>query len=104
MPDNIGRRSAIGYGLVALAGMMSSTVALSASAQATGARPNIVVFLGDDLGLLDTGPYGRKDVRTPNLDKLAAAGQAFDRAFVSSPACAPSAMRTAISPVRCATV
>lgn len=66
------------------------------------ARPNIVVFLADDLGLLDTGPYGSKDARTPNLDRLAAAGQSFDRAFVASPACAPSraALLTGLMPAR----
>lgn len=102
MPENIGRRSALAYGLVALAGVMSSTLAVSASAQTTSSQPNIVVFLGDDLGSLDTGPYGRKDVRTPNLDRLAAAGQTFDRAFVSSPACAPSraSLLTGLMPAR----
>lgn len=66
------------------------------------ARPNIVVFLADDLGLLDTSPYGSRDARTPNLDKLASEGQLFERAFVASPACAPSraALLTGLMPAR----
>ncbi|MFA6545838.1 MAG: sulfatase [Limisphaerales bacterium] len=66
------------------------------------ARPNIVVFLCDDLGLLDSTPYGATDVRTPNLQRLADGGITFDRAFVASPACAPSraAMLCGIMPAR----
>jgi hypothetical protein len=33
-------------------------------------KPNVVVFLCDDLGLLDSTPYGATDVRTPNLQRL----------------------------------
>lgn len=74
----------------------------SPSPSPTAKRPNIVVFLADDLGLLDTGPYGSRDARTPNIDRLAAAGQSFDRAFVASPACAPSraALLTGLMPAR----
>jgi uncharacterized sulfatase len=66
------------------------------------ARPNILVFLADDLGYQDTGPWGDRNVRTPNLNKLAASGLAFDRAFVASPACAPSraALLTGLMPAR----
>ena len=60
------------------------------SAAQPSARPNIVVFLTDDHSLRDSSVYGAKDVRTPNMDRLAAAGLAFDRAFVASPSCAPS--------------
>ena len=36
--------------------------------------PNIVFILADDLGINDLGCYGRKDHRTPHLDRLAAEG------------------------------
>lgn len=66
------------------------------------ARPHIVVFFTDDLGVMDTTVYGSKDVRTPNVERLAAAGMTFDRAFVASPACAPSraALLTGLMPAR----
>lgn len=66
------------------------------------ARPHIVVFFTDDLGVLDTTVYGSKDVQTPNVERLAAAGMTFDRAFVASPACAPSraALLTGLMPAR----
>jgi N-sulfoglucosamine sulfohydrolase len=65
-------------------------------------RPNIVIFLTDDHSLLDSTVYGAKDVRTPNMQRLAAAGLTFDRAFVASPSCAPSraALLTGLMPVR----
>lgn len=71
-------------------------------ARPTAARPNLVIFLADDLGYKDTGPYANRDVRTPNLDRLANQGIAFDRAFVASPACAPSraALLTGLMPAR----
>jgi uncharacterized sulfatase len=65
-------------------------------------RPNLVIFLADDLGYKDTGAYSNRDVRTPNLDRLTAQSIAFDRAFVASPACAPSraALLTGLMPAR----
>jgi phosphoglycerol transferase MdoB-like AlkP superfamily enzyme len=65
-------------------------------------KPDIVVFLSDDHGQLDSTPYGATDVRTPNMQRLADAGLVFDRAFVASPACAPSraAMLTGLMPAR----
>lgn len=65
-------------------------------------QPNIVVFLCDDLGLLDCTPYGATDVRTPNMQRLANEGIVFNNAFVASPACAPSraAMLCGLMPAR----
>ena len=53
-------------------------------------RPNIVVFVGDDLGWRDTGPYGNAAVRTPNIDRLARTGLLVRYAFGTSPQCSPS--------------
>jgi N-sulfoglucosamine sulfohydrolase len=73
--------------------------ATSASADA---KPHVVLFLADDLGVLDCGPYGGKDVPTPNMDRLAKDGLTFRKAFVSSPSCAPSraALLTGLDPMR----
>lgn len=66
------------------------------------APPTIVVFLADDHGLADSTPYGSKDARTPNMQRIADAGMTFTRAFVASPSCAPSraAMLTGLMPAR----
>lgn len=65
------------------------------------ARPNLVIFLADDLGR-DVPPWGDANARTPNITKLAKDGLSFDRAFVASPACAPSraALLTGLMPAR----
>lgn len=65
-------------------------------------RPNVVIFIADDLGWHDMGTYGNRDVRTPNIDKLATEGTKFNRAFAASPTCAPSrsALFTGLYPMR----
>jgi len=64
--------------------------------------PNIVVFISDDHTTLDSSVYGSKDVKTPHMDRLAADGMTFDRAFVASPSCAPSrgSLLTGLMPCR----
>ena len=65
-------------------------------------RPDIVLFLADDLSWGDCSIFGGKDVPTPNMDRLAAEGMTFSRAFVASPSCAPSraALLTGLDPMR----
>ncbi|WP_244648074.1 MULTISPECIES: sulfatase-like hydrolase/transferase [unclassified Lentimonas] len=53
-------------------------------------RPNIVFLLTDDQRWDTLGCYGRTDVRTPNIDQLAAQGVAFDNAFYAVAICMPS--------------
>lgn len=64
--------------------------------------PNIVIFLNDDHGQLDSTPYGSRGFRTPNIQRLADAGLTFTHAFVASPSCAPSraALLTGLMPAR----
>ena len=52
--------------------------------------PNIVVFVGDDLGWRDTRPYGNRAVRTPSIERLARSGLLVRYAYVTSPQCSPS--------------
>ena len=52
-------------------------------------KPNILWIVGENLKL-DLGCYGAKNVKTPNLDKLAAQGERYTKVFSTSPVCAPS--------------
>ena len=52
-------------------------------------KPNILWIVGENLKL-DLGCYGAKNVRTPNLDGLAAEGERYTKVFSTSPVCAPS--------------
>lgn len=65
-------------------------------------RPDIVIFLTDDQSQLDCSPYGSKEWRTPNVQRLAESGLTFTHAFVASPSCAPSraALLTGLMPAR----
>lgn len=54
----------------------------------SGSRPNIIIVLADDLGYSDLGCYGG-EIRTPNLDRLAANGLRFTR-FYNAGRCCPS--------------
>ncbi len=67
-----------------------------------GPKPDIVIFLSDDQSRLDASPYGARELRTPQMQRLADAGLTFDHAFVASPSCAPSraALLTGLMPAR----
>ncbi len=56
----------------------------------TTRRPNVVLFLADDLGCHDLGAWGATDLRTPNIDALAAGGTRFTNWYAAAPVCAPS--------------
>lgn len=62
---------------------------------------NVVLVFADDLGTLDLGCYGSSDLRTPNLDALAARGVRFTDFHVAAPVCSPSraALLTGLPPI-----
>jgi choline-sulfatase len=53
-------------------------------------RPNVLWICADDHAPYVCGAYGNKVVRTPNLDRLAAGGMRFDRAYSNAPVCTAS--------------
>lgn len=53
-------------------------------------HPNIVVIYVDDLGYGDVGCYGARNVRTPNIDRIAAEGCRFTDGHSSAATCTPS--------------
>ncbi|MEQ1824835.1 MAG: sulfatase-like hydrolase/transferase [Pirellula sp.] len=59
-------------------------------ASAKDKKPNVVFILTDNQGAWTLGCYGNKDIRTPNIDKLAAQGMRFTRALSSNPVCSPT--------------
>ena len=54
------------------------------------AKPNIVLFIADDLSWWDLGCTGNEMVRTPNIDRLAAGGKSLTHMFTASTMCSPS--------------
>src|SRR5258707_6614564 len=59
--------------------LLGGITGLAASSPAADGKPNIVVIMGDDIGIWNIGAYSRGMMagRTPNLDKLASEGMLF---------------------------
>ncbi len=65
-------------------------LALFAATFARAASPNVVFVLADDLGYADLSCFGAKDIRTPNLDRLASEGTRFTNFLVAQAVCTAS--------------
>ncbi|MGD7653663.1 MAG: sulfatase-like hydrolase/transferase, partial [Verrucomicrobiales bacterium] len=65
-------------------------MAAACGVDADQAKPNIVFLMTDDQRWDTLGCYGRTDVLTPNIDKLAGQGVVFDNAFYAVAICMPS--------------
>jgi arylsulfatase A-like enzyme len=89
------RRSLLG-GVVAAAQIPLSAVPTRSQ------KPNILVILFDDLGVHDQGYLGATDLKTPNIDRLAAGGTVCRNWYSNAPVCAParSALMTGRCPLR----
>src|SRR5262245_43798483 len=81
---------------ICMAGMSLLSLGLAANAQPnkpvaakTAGKPNIIYIVADDLGWKDVGFNGATDIKTPNLDKLAAGGAKFTQFYVQ-PMCTPT--------------
>lgn len=64
-------------------------IGVASSAPAADLKPNIVHIVADDLGWKDVGFNGCVDIKTPNLDALAAGGAKFSQLYVQ-PMCTPT--------------
>ena len=53
-------------------------------------NPNIIVIISDDQGYADVGFHGSKEIRTPNIDRIANNGVVFSEGYVSYAVCSPS--------------
>jgi arylsulfatase A-like enzyme len=74
-----------------LAGLLSVCFVNSIAAAAeTGQKPNVLFFLVDDMGWMDTTVYGSQYYDTPNMDRLARRGMMFTDAYAASPLCSPT--------------
>ena len=88
--EPIGRFRIAVLARIALAAAIVPACAVAASAS----RPNVVFILADDLGSGDLACYGRPDVQTPAIDRIAARGVRFSQAYANAAVC--TASRTAL--------
>ena len=72
------------------AGLLMCWAALSFSAAMGSERPNVILFLVDDLGWMDLGCQGSEYYQTPNIDALAESGLRFTNAYAACAVCSPT--------------
>lgn len=83
----------ISFCLAVALSLVTTTIAAAA------AKPNVLLISADDLNI-DISCYGKRDVKTPNLERLASRGVRFDLAYCQYPLCNPSrvSMLTGLRP------
>ena len=84
------RRSFLTHASAATAMAMSTNSLISETGPANPRQPNVVLIMTDNQGAWTLGCYGNPDIRTPNIDKLAAEGARFARALNCNPVCSPA--------------
>src|SRR6201993_183436 len=77
-------RTAIARAVLCVSGFMVAGIPLSAQSK----KPNVVYIVSDDQGWKDVGYHG-SDIKTPNIDKLAADGTRLEQ-FYAQPMCTPT--------------
>jgi arylsulfatase A-like enzyme len=75
--------------ILALAMAASAVAADETGREPRAAQPNIVLFLVDDMGWMDSGVYGSKYYETPNIDRFAERAMRFTNAY-AQPLCSPT--------------
>ncbi len=70
--------------------LIGISVCLGSLRLSAAERPNVVFILTDNHGAWTLGCYGNRDIRTPNIDRLAADGMRFTHAMSSNPVCSPT--------------
>jgi N-sulfoglucosamine sulfohydrolase len=76
--------------ITTLAGHLCLFAAPARSGATTAQRPNILIYIPDDMSWAHTSIGGDPAVKTPSFDQLAKSGVLFTHAFCSSPSCTPS--------------
>lgn len=76
------------FELTTMVGIILSLATYASAAPPS--RPNIVIVMTDDQGWGDTGFNGHPNIKTPELDDLAASAMRFNRFYSIGPVCSPS--------------
>jgi arylsulfatase A-like enzyme len=84
------RRSILKTAATSGAALAVAATPTRSRAQTPAPRPNIVFILADDMGYADVSCYGRPDLSTPNIDRIAAQGTRFTQGYANSPVCTAS--------------
>ncbi len=64
-------------------------LAVAAPLAAADRKPNVIVFLSDDVGYGEYGFQGNKEIPTPHIDSIAKNGTRFKQGYVAATYCSP---------------
>ena len=84
MPASIRVSSSVAIAATLIVAVLYGAMSLAAD------HPNVILFLVDDMGWMDSGVYGSKYYETPNMDQLATRGMRFTDAYSANPLCSPT--------------
>jgi arylsulfatase A-like enzyme len=70
--------------------LLSFVVFSSFTLAQSARKPNLIFILVDDMGYADLSSYGSKDIRTPNIDRLAKEGVKLTQCYSNGPVCTPT--------------
>lgn len=73
-----------------IAGVSTLTWGMPAHARDTRKKPNIVYIMADELGYFELSCMGHRNLKTPNIDRMASEGIRFTQALAGSSVCAPT--------------
>jgi len=85
--SKITRRDMVAVGAAGVGAVLAGTAARGAG---VAAKPNIIFFLADDLGVADISAYGAPQIKTPAIDSIGAEGALFTQAYANSAVCTAS--------------
>jgi len=71
--------------------LVAATV-LAGTKPSKESKPNVILILSDDMGYSDLPKFGKSEIPTPNIDRLASEGVLFTNAYVTAPICVASRM------------
>jgi len=84
------RRDFLKAGTAGAAALAGAAWAGAAPAVPSGARPNVLFIISDQLALEAISAHGCADVHTPNIDRLVRGGVSFRESYTTYPLCSPA--------------
>ena len=70
--------------------LIAVSLAVAGFTSLAAKQPNVLIIMADDCTYNDLPLFGGQNAKTPNIDRLAAQGLTFNRAYLGMAMCQPS--------------